>query len=97
MILRLKQYKGMSLLTLLVSLSLFSGIFLTINQWMSIQRKTAVEIYQRYQAIQIIENQKQRQFLGLPCENNVKQNGVRFQIQCGESIVVDYPAGKISL
>lgn len=59
MILSLNQFKGMSLLTLLIAITLFSGIFVVINQWASQQRKSAVEIYQRYQAIQIAENQKQ--------------------------------------
>lgn len=90
-------FKGMSLLSLLISLMAFSGIFLTVNQWTSYQRKSAVEIYQRYQAIQIAENQKQRQFLGLDCENTVSQNGIRFQVQCGVPLIVRYPAGEIRL
>lgn len=61
--------KGMSLLSLLVTLSVFSGLFLTFNQWGNLQRKSAVEIYQRFQAIQIVENQHQRRFLGLPLVN----------------------------
>lgn len=90
-------FKGMSLLSLLISLTAFSGIFLAVNQWTSYQRKSAVEIYQRYQAIQIAENQKQRQFLGLDCENTVFQNGIRFQVQCGIPLIVRYPAGEIRL
>ncbi|WP_273393787.1 DUF5374 domain-containing protein [Actinobacillus porcinus] len=97
MILRLKPPKGMSLLTLLISLSIFSGIFLAVNQWTAYQRKSAVEIYQRYQAIQIAENQKQRQFLGLECESTVSQNGIRFQVQCSVPLIVRYPAGEIRL
>ena len=38
------RQKGMSLLSLLVALSLFSGIFLTFNQWGNAQRKSAVKI-----------------------------------------------------
>ena len=91
------QFKGMSLLTLLVSLSLFSGIFLAVNQWTSHQRKSAVEIYQRYQAIQLAENCKQRQFLGLTCETLITQNGIPFQLSVGEQIKVQYPAGEITL
>lgn len=90
-------FKGMSLLSLLISLTAFSGIFLAVNQWTSYQRKSAVEIYQRYQAIQIAENQKQRQFLGLECESTVSQNGIRFQVQCGIPLIVRYPAGEIRL
>ncbi|PVX32385.1 prepilin peptidase dependent protein C [Pasteurella langaaensis DSM 22999] len=97
MISTLNQFKGMSLLTLLIVITLFSGIFLAINQWASQQRKSAVEIYQRYQAIQIAENQKQRRFLGMPCENQLHQNAIKFSIECAERITVRYPAGKITL
>ncbi|MDG2954594.1 DUF5374 domain-containing protein [Bisgaard Taxon 10/6] len=98
MILPLNHYRGMSLLTLLISLTLFSGIFISVNQWAGYQRKTAVETYQRYQAIQIAENQKQRRFLGLPCETVVLQNRLRFSVQCAdEHVIVRYPAGELHL
>ena len=88
----------MSLLSLLVTLSVFSGLFLTFNQWGNLQRKSAVEIYQRFQAIQIAENQHQRLFLGLPCESNVLQNQIHFRITCTQNqITVKYPRGEISL
>lgn len=74
------NYKGMNFLSLLVTLVLFSGIFLAINRWISYQQKSAVEIYQRYQAVQIIENQKQRLFLGLDCEPKVEQNQLTFSL-----------------
>lgn len=92
------NHKGMSLLSLLVTLSVFSGLFLTFNQWGNVQRKSAVEIYQRFQAIQIAENQHQRRFLGLPCESNVLQNQIHFRITCTQNqITVKYPRGEISL
>ncbi|WP_386695942.1 MULTISPECIES: DUF5374 domain-containing protein [unclassified Lonepinella] len=98
MILFPKFKQGMGLVTLLVALSLFSGIFLAINQWANIQRKTASEIYQRYQAIQIAENQQQRQFLGLNCESGVEQNQLKFSINCiGDKVKVRYILGEISL
>lgn len=90
--------KGMSLLSLLVTLSVFSGLFLTFNQWGNLQRKSAVKIYQRFQAIQLAENQHQRRFLGLPCESNVLQNHIHFRITCTQNqITVKYPRGEISL
>ncbi|WP_420913777.1 DUF5374 domain-containing protein [Aggregatibacter actinomycetemcomitans] len=68
------------------------------NQWGNVQRKSAVEIYQRFQAIQIAENQHQRRFLGLPCESQVQQNQIRFQVICSQNQVsVKYPRGEISL
>ena len=89
--------KGMSLVSLLVTLSVFSGLFLTFNQWGNLQRKSAVEIYQRFQAIQLAENQHQR-FLGLPCESNVLQNQIRFRVTCTQNqVTVKYPRGEISL
>lgn len=90
--------KGMSLLTLLFTLALFSLLFVAFNQWTGSQRKSAVKIYQDFQAIQIAENQAQRQFLGLPCEQNVQQNGLRFRLQCqSDRVIVRYPLGEISL
>ncbi|WP_454906287.1 DUF5374 domain-containing protein [Aggregatibacter sp.] len=90
--------KGMSLLSLLVTLSVFSGLFLTFNQWGNLQRKSAVEIYQRFQAIQIVENQHQRRFLGLPCESYVLQNQIRFRVTCTQNqVTVKYPRGEIRL
>ena len=90
--------KGMSLVSLLVTLSVFSGLFLTFNQWGNLQRKSAVEIYQRFQAIQIVENQHQRRFLGLPCESYVLQNQIRFRVTCTQNqVTVKYPRGEIRL
>lgn len=99
MILKLTNcFKGMSLLSFLFTLSIFSGVFLSINQWSDQQRKSAVDIYQRFQAVQIAENQKQRQFLGLSCENKVMQNKLEFDVQCiGDSVRVRYPRGEINL
>lgn len=95
---RFRMQKGMSLVTLLVTLSIFSGIFLTINQWTANQRKTGIKAYQRYQAVQIAENQKQRQFSGLPCEQRVKQNQLTFEIQCSaDKVKVRYFFNKESI
>ena len=41
----IKLYNGISLLSFLLTLTLFSGLFLTINEWLGYQRKSAVEIY----------------------------------------------------
>ena len=90
--------KGMSLTTLLFSLALFSVLFLVFNQWTTEQRKSAVKIYQDFQAIQIAENQAQRQFLGLACEQLIQQNSLTFRVQCqNEHVIVRYPMGEISI
>ena len=54
--------------------------------------------FQEFQAIQIAENQVQRQFLGLSCENSVQQNGIQFAIQCSHHQVdIRYPQGEFLL
>mgnify|MGYP000849350702 FL=1 len=90
--------KGMSLTTLLFSLALFSVLFIAFNQWMESQRKSAVKTYQDFQAIQVAENQAQRQFLGLACEHLIQQNDLTFRVQCeNERVIVRYPMGEISI
>ena len=90
--------KGMSLTTLLFSLALFSVLFIDFNQWTASQRKSAVKTYQDFQAIQVAENQAQRQFLGLACEQLIPQNGLTFRVQCqNERVIVRYPMGEISI
>ncbi|MDO4626476.1 MAG: DUF5374 domain-containing protein [Pasteurellaceae bacterium] len=93
---KLHHIRGMSTLSLLVCLALFSLIVFTLSQWSANQRQTAVKIYQVFQAIQIIENQKQRLFLGMQCESVVWQNQLRFNISCaGKQVSVSYPMGKL--
>ncbi|WP_181154848.1 DUF5374 domain-containing protein [Haemophilus haemolyticus] len=93
-----QRNKGMSLTTLLFSLALFSVLFIAFNQWTASQRKSAVKTYQDFQAIQIAENQAQRQFLGLPCEQLIQQNSLTFRVQCeNERVIVRYPMGEISI
>ena len=90
--------KGMSLTTLLFSLALFSVLFIVFNQWTASQRKSAVKTYQDFQAIQVAENQAQRQFLGLACEQLIQQNSFTFRVQCqNERVIVRYPMGEISI
>ena len=68
-------------MSLLLALSIFSGLFFIFNRWTTEQRKSAGRIFQEFQAIQIAENQAQRQFLGLSCVNSVEQNGNPFANQ----------------
>jgi len=85
-------------MSLLLALSIFSGLFLIFNRWTTEQRKSAVRIFQEFQAIQIAENQAQRQFLDLSCENSVQQNGIQFAIQCSHHQVnIRYPQGEFLL
>lgn len=92
------KYRGMSLITLLIALMLFTGIFLAVNQWAAQQRREASEIFQRYQAMQILDNQQQRLFLGLDCEHSIKQNGLEFLVECANGVIkVRYPMGEFGL
>ena len=57
-----------------------------------------MKTYQDFQAIQVAENQAQRQFLGLACEQLIQQNGLTFLVQCeNERVIVRYPMGEISI
>lgn len=90
--------KGVSLTSILFTLALFSTLFLAFNQWTANQRKSAVKIYHDFQALQIAENQANRQFLGLPCEQSVKQNGIQFQVRCqANQVVIQSTQGEFSL
>ena len=90
--------KGMGMLSFLVTLMIFGFLFTAIGKWSANQRQHAAVIYQQYQAIQIAENQGQRQFLDLSCESNVRQNALHLTVDCsGNQITVRYPLGEISL
>ena len=85
-------------MSLFISLIDFQRVILIFNRWTTEQRKSAVRIFQEFQAIQIAENQAQRQFLGLSCENSVQQNGIQFAIQCSHHQVnIRYPQGEFLL
>ena len=91
-----RMNKGMSLTTLLFSLALFSVLFIAFNQWTASQRKSAVKTYQDFQAIQVAENQAQRQFLGLACEHLIQQNDLTFRVLSENvRVIVRYPMGEI--
>ncbi|MCW9698708.1 MULTISPECIES: DUF5374 domain-containing protein [unclassified Avibacterium] len=92
------KYQGMNLLALLMTLTLFSGIFLSINQWLAYQRQSAVKIYQDLQAISIAHNQQQRLFMGLSCQTHIEQNQLIFHLNCHENkVTVRYPTGETNL
>ncbi|TCJ97948.1 prepilin peptidase dependent protein C [Volucribacter psittacicida] len=90
--------RGISLIALLVSLSILSGLLLTLSTWTTQQRQSAVKIYQDFQGIQIAENQWQRLWLGLDCQSEQWQNHLHFTIRCqGQQIIVSYPLGETKL
>ncbi|WP_425427447.1 DUF5374 domain-containing protein [Avibacterium endocarditidis] len=88
------KYKGMNLFSLLMTLTLFSGIFLSINQWLTHQRQSAVKIYQDLQAISIAHNQHQRLFMGLSCQTQI-ENQLIFHLHCHKiKLLCVIPQGK---
>lgn len=98
MILKTQVNKGMSLTSIMLTLALFSTLFLAFNQWTANQRKSAVKIYHDFQALQIAENQANRQFLGESCEQRVTQNGVQFHVRCETNqVVIQSSQGEFSL
>lgn len=82
------KYKGISLMSLLVALTLFSGIFLAMTKWTSFQREKYAKIYHSLQGAQIAEGQKQRMVFGLPCQTKIKQNHIEFQVRCTSNRVI---------
>lgn len=90
--------KGISLFEVLITLALFSSLFFAFNRWTTSQRQSAVKIYQDIQALQIAENQAQRQILGLGCELQVRQNTSVFNVRCqNNQVIVRSPQGEISI
>ncbi|MDU8924071.1 DUF5374 domain-containing protein [Pasteurellaceae bacterium LIM206] len=87
------------MISFLLALSSFTILLLAVQQWGYYQRQSAVLNFQFLQAVQIAENQLQRQYLGLSCEKQVRQNEVGFTItQCDRArISVHYPAGEFNL
>lgn len=95
---KIYQYKGIGVVSFLVALALFSSIALSVIHWSAHHRQSMMQMYQYLQAIQIAENQKQRQFLGLDCEQQVHQNNLIFFIECREThISIRYQLGEITL
>lgn len=80
--------KGESLFSVLVALMLFAFIFLSFFQWESHQQRLVAKIYQERQMVQLADNQKARLALGLECEKEGGENGIRFSIQCSQQEVI---------
>lgn len=84
-------------MTFLLALTMFSGILLVFQKWSAHQTQKAESTYQRYQAIQIAENQQQRQMFALACQPRVEMNQIVFWVSCQNNhISVRYPMGEIS-
>lgn len=78
----IKIVRGISLFGVLVTLMSFSLVSLIFFKWQTEQSQQAIAIFQQVQIQRIIENQHQRQWLHLPCEQEIYQNQRRFFIQC---------------
>lgn len=84
----IKIRRGISLFGVLVALMSFSLISVIFFKWQSEQSQQAIAIFQQVQIQRIIENQRQRQWLHLPCEQEIHQNQRWFFIQCHNGEVV---------
>lgn len=93
----MKIIKAESSLSLLVALLLFSIIYVSWSSWQSQQNAQSQAIFQRQQALQIAENQIARLLAGMPCQNRVEQNGIRFEIRrcSSREIAIFYPQGNV--
>ncbi len=78
----IKISRGISLLGVLVTLMSFSLVSIIFFKWQTQQARQAKTIFQQVQIQRIIDNQHQRQWLHLECEQEVYQNQRRFFIQC---------------
>ena len=95
---RYKYKKGASLLGVLVAISLFSLIILSISRWLNHQQRDGLLTYQRYQALLLAQNQFSRHRLGLPCQTKLVQNQIVFSLSCqNKQVKVRFPLGEITL
>lgn len=84
-------------LSLLIALSLFSSLFLSISTWQSAQTAQRQLQFQRQQALLIADNQIDRLLAGQACETQLQQNGIRFDIHpCHpQHIRIAFPLGEV--
>lgn len=80
-------FRAETIVSVLLGMVVFSMIFLSFHQWYSTQIRKQQQNDFRQQALQIIDNQIARQFVGLPCENQVIQNQRKFVISCSETVI----------
>ncbi len=80
--------KGFTLVSLLLTLSMFALLILSFQYWASLQWQKGTRLYQQKQALQIWHNAMQQQFLGIPCEREIQQNGINFIVDCNKGMWV---------
>lgn len=76
---------GFSLVSTMVSLSIFFTVWVSFSYWATNQNLRINLIYSQRQMLRIAESQWQRQFLGLPCESIIHQNNKKFLINCNSN------------
>ncbi|WGE31457.1 DUF5374 domain-containing protein [Actinobacillus genomosp. 2] len=92
---RNKLYTAETLSSVLVGLTLFALIWLSFSNWQQRQIAKINTHYQHQQALQIIENQIALRLANKPCEKQIIQNRITFQIECKTGkIQVKFPLGQ---
>lgn len=93
-----KLHRAESISALLIGLTIFSMLFLVYSQWLEQQVMSKNKLYQQQQALQLIENQIALKLADKPCESQVEQNQITFDISCAaQRIRVQFPLGEISV
>ncbi|SNV79068.1 DUF5374 domain-containing protein [Haemophilus pittmaniae] len=95
MMLKIKPMSGHGLLGLLYALAISAFLILLFSHWSSGLNYEAMRRYQHNQAIEIAENQLNRRWAGMRCENALRENSIEFQISCtSDDVMVKYPLGE---
>lgn len=92
--------KAENSLSMMLAIALFAILCLSYMAWQSQQARQYAQIYQRQQALQIVENQIALQMAGgeRVCESRVRQNDITFEIKCpANRIQVLFPTGEVTV
>lgn len=90
--------KAENTLSIMIAVIISSILLLAYSQWQGQQNQAQAQHYQRLQAMQIAENQLALKMAKLPCEAEISQNNLRFNVICEQNRVrVEYPLGIFEL
>lgn len=90
----IKWIKAENTLSIMMAVMISSILLLTYSQWQGRQNYAQMQIFQQLEAMQIAENQIVLKMAKLPCETEISQNKLRFNVSCEQNrIRVEYPLG----
>lgn len=86
-----------SLISILITISLFLILFLSYSRWQYAQHQQESFLYQQQQALQIAENQIALKMANMECNKRSNfQNNLQFIIDCQpQSLKVKFPLGEV--